>query len=60
MAIINIEDFFDFDYRGPVNRIAFTEEDAIYKLKCMKRMLDLGMKITIDDARKYLWNIKRK
>ena len=50
MAVINIEDFFDFDYHGPVNRIAFTEEDAKYKLMCMKRMQDLGMKITIDDA----------
>lgn len=60
MAIINIEDFFDFDYHGPINRIAYTKEDAIYKLKCMKHMQDLGKKITIDDARKYMWNIRRK
>ncbi|MCI8277120.1 MAG: hypothetical protein HFJ46_04245 [Clostridia bacterium] len=56
MSIINIEDFFDFDSNKPINRIAFTKEDAIYKLKYMKSMQDLGMKITIDNVRKYLWN----
>lgn len=55
MSIINIDDFFDFNETGPINRIAYTEEDAKYKLKCMKRMQDLGMKIYIDNARKYMW-----
>lgn len=50
MSIINMEDFFDFNYHGPVNRIAYTKEDAEYKLKCMKLMQDLGMKISIDDV----------
>lgn len=50
MSIINIENFFDFDYHGSINRIAYTEEDAKYKLKCMKYMQDLGMKISIDDV----------
>lgn len=50
MSIINIEDFFDFDNHNPVNRIAYTEEDAKYKLKCMKLMQDLGMKIYIDNV----------
>lgn len=50
MSIINIEDFFNFDDHNPVNRIAYTKEDAIYKLKCMKAMQDLGMKIYIDNV----------
>ena len=50
MSIINIDDFFDFDNHHPINRIAYTEEDAKYKLKCMKAMQDLGMKIFIDNA----------
>lgn len=60
MAVINIDDFFDFEYKGPINRIAYTEEDAKYKLKCMKLMQDLGMKISIDKVRKYLWNFTWK
>ncbi len=31
MSIINIDDFFDFDNHHPINRIAYTEEDAKYK-----------------------------
>lgn len=50
MSLINIEDFFDFNYNGPINRIAYTKEDAQYKLKCMKFMQDLGMQIYIDDV----------
>ena len=48
MEIININDFFDFDNHSPINRIAYTEEDAKYKLTCIKAMQDLGMKISID------------
>lgn len=51
--IVNINDFFDFDNKEPINRIAYTEEDAKYKLKCMKVMQDIGMQIFIDDFRKY-------
>ncbi len=50
MSVINIENFFDFDNHEPVNRIAYSEEDAKYKLKCMKAMQDLGMKILIDNV----------
>ena len=50
ILLINIDDFFDFDNHHPINRIAYTEEDAKYKLKCMKAMQDLGMKIFIDNA----------
>lgn len=60
MSVVNIDDFFDFNYKGPINRISYTEEDAKYKLKCMKCMQDMGMRILIDDARKYLWSNKRK
>lgn len=49
MSIINIENFFDFGNHEAINRIAYTEEDAKYKLKCIKYMQDLGMKISIDD-----------
>ena len=50
MSIINIENFFDFDYTGPTNRIAYSKEDAEYKLKCIKSMQNLGMYISIDKA----------
>lgn len=50
MSIINIENFFDFENHEAVNRLAYTEEDAKYKLRCMKYMQDLGMKISIDDV----------
>ena len=50
MVVINIDDFFSFGNQTPINRIAYTEEDAKYKLKCIKAMQDLGMEITIDNA----------
>ena len=50
MGIINIDDFFNFENHEAVNRIAYTEEDAKYKLKCIKAMQDLGMQIYIDDV----------
>ena len=50
MSIINIDNFFNFNENAPINRIAYSEEDAKYKLKCMKGMQDLGMQISIDDA----------
>lgn len=48
--IIDINNFFDFKSTEAINRIAYTEEDAKYKLKIMKYMKDLGMKISIDDV----------
>ncbi len=50
MSIINIENFFDFGSKKPVNRIAYSIEDAKYKLKIMRYMQDLGMHISIDDV----------
>lgn len=50
MEIINIENFFNFNNTTPINRIAYTEEDAKYKLKMMKYMKQLGMLISIDDV----------
>lgn len=50
MSVINIDNFFDFDNHAPVNRIAYSENDAKYKLKCIKAMQDLGMKILIDNV----------
>ncbi len=57
MSVINIENFFDFDNHEPINRIAYSEEDAKYKLMCIKAMQDLGMQILIDNVRKYRWRI---
>lgn len=48
--VINIENFFDFSNTGPVNRIAYTEEDSKYKLKLMQYMKQMGMQISIDDV----------
>ena len=48
MSIVKSKDFFKFGIQEPINRIAYSKEDADYKLMCMKRMQDLGMKISID------------
>ena len=50
MSVINLDDFFEFGNQAPINRIAYTKEDAEYKLKCIKAMQDLGMEISIDYA----------
>lgn len=49
--IINLDDFFDFKSKNPINRLAYTE----YKIKIIEKMKELGMHITLDKARKYLW-----
>lgn len=48
--MVNINDFFDFEDNSTINRIAYSIEDAKYKLKVMKTMQDIGMKISIDDV----------
>lgn len=53
--IINLDDFFDFKSKKPINRLAYTEDDLNYKIKVIKKMQELGMSITLDRARKYLW-----
>lgn len=50
MSVINLDDFFEFGNQAPINRIAYTKEDAKFKLKCIKAMQDLGMEISIDYA----------
>ena len=56
MSVINLDNFFEFGNQAPINRIAYTEEDAKYKLKCIKAMQDLGMEISHRLCWKYLWN----
>lgn len=52
---MNLDDFFEFGAKEPINRLAYTEEDMKYKVKVIKKMQELGMEITVDKARKYLW-----
>lgn len=49
-SIVKLEDFFDFNSQEPINRLAYTEADLEYKVKVIKKMQELGMKITIDKA----------
>ena len=48
--MIKLEDFFDFDSKEPINRLAYTEEDMKYKIKIIEKMKALGMQITLDKA----------
>lgn len=45
---VNLEDFFNFGVKEPINRLAYTQEDMDYKIEIIKKMQELGMKITID------------
>lgn len=56
MSKVRLEDFFDFNSQEPINRLAYTKEDMDYKIKVIEKMQELGMQITIDRVRKYLWN----
>ena len=53
--IVRLEDFFDFSSKKPINRLAYTEEDLVYKIKVIEKMQELGMNVTFDKIRKYLW-----
>lgn len=46
--IVRLEDFFDFNSKEPINRLAYTEKDMDYKIKVIKKMQELGMTITTD------------
>ena len=35
--IINLDDFFDFKSKKPINRLAYTEEDLDYKIKIIEK-----------------------
>ena len=48
--IIRLEDFFDFDSKEPINRLAYTEDDMKFKIKMIEKMKALGMEITLDKA----------
>lgn len=48
--IIRLEDFFDFDSKEPINRLAYTEDDMKFKIKIIEKMKALGMQITLDKA----------
>lgn len=46
--MIELEDFFDFGAKEPINRLAYTEEDMKYKIKIIEKMQELGMQVTVD------------
>ena len=48
--IVKLKDFFDFDSKEPINRLAYTQEDMEYKIKIIEKMKALGMQITLDKA----------
>lgn len=48
--IVKLKDFFDFDSKEPINRLAYTGEDMEYKIKIIEKMKALGMQITLDKA----------
>lgn len=50
MNIVKLEDFFDFKSKKPINRLAYTKEDLDYKIKCIKKMQELGMAVSIDNV----------
>lgn len=50
MSIVKLEDFFDFKSKKPINRLAYTKEDLDYKIQCIKKMQELGMTVSIDNA----------
>lgn len=46
--VVRLEDFFDFNSKEPINRLAYTIEDMDYKIKIIRKMQELGMTITTD------------
>lgn len=47
--MVKLEDFFDFNEKKPINRLAYTEEDLKYKVKVIEKMQELGMTVSIDN-----------
>lgn len=45
---IKLKDFFNFDLKEPINRLAYTEDDLEYKIRIIEKMKELGMKVTVD------------
>lgn len=48
--MVKLEEFFNFNASEPINRVAYTEEDIKYKIRIIKKMQELGMKVTVDEA----------
>ncbi len=48
MNTVKLKDFFNFGLQEPINRLAYTNEDIEYKIKIIKKMQELGMKISTD------------
>lgn len=46
--MVELESFFDFTQKEPINRLAYTQEDMIYKVKVIEKIKELGMTITRD------------
>lgn len=47
---MKLEDFFEFGKNEPINRIAYTNADAEYKMLVMKHMQEIGMKLKMDEC----------
>ena len=45
---VNLDEFFDFGVKKPINRLAYSQEDINYKIKVIKKMQEMGMTITMD------------
>ena len=45
---VNLDEFFDFGVKKPINRLAYSQEDIDYKIKVIKKMQEMGMTITMD------------
>ena len=45
---VKLKDYFEFGVNEPKRRIAYNRDDVNFKLKIIRKMQELGMKITID------------
>lgn len=45
---VNLDEFFNFGVKEPINRLAYSQEDIDYKIKIIKKMQEMGMTITMD------------
>jgi|GEM_PF-3099910 len=55
-----VYDFFEFEAKPPINRLAYTKEDMAYKVRVMEKMLQLGMTLTIDTIGNICGTLKGK
>jgi len=55
-----VHDFFEFEEKRPINRLAYTKEDMIYKVKVMRKMQQLGMTLTVDTIGNICGTLKGK